>query len=58
MIFMMKCVPDTCIGEILPADIYLLKVNNEGIRATPLASFWCLIVNFEHISRLVLVFFC
>ena len=41
----------------------MLKVNNKDTRTVPLASFWCLwgrsgvfIVNFEHISHLVIVF--
>ena len=46
--------------------IYLFKVNNrntivKGVKnkdsiATSVSSFWCLCVNFEHISHLFLVF--
>ena len=41
--------------ELNLAGIYLLKVNIRNTK-TLLASFWFLIVNFEHISHLVLVF--
>ena len=34
----------------------VFKVNNKDTRTTPMASFWYLIVNFERISHLVLVF--
>ena len=36
----------------------MFNVNNKDTGMTPLASFWCLccVVNFEHISHLVLVF--
>ena len=34
----------------------MFKVNNKDIRTTPVTSFWCLIVNFKHISHFVLVF--
>ena len=30
----------------------MFKVNNKDTKTTPMASFWCLIVNFEHISHL------
>ena len=30
----------------------MFKVNNKVTKTTPLASFWYLIVNFEHISHL------
>ena len=51
----------------IPAGIYLLKVynrntklkvrnmfkvNNKNTKTRPIASFWCLIVNFEHISHI------
>ena len=52
--------------NILPSRIYLVKINSRNTRAgceicselkiKTLASFWFLIVNFEHISHLVLVF--
>ena len=34
----------------------MFKVNNKDTRTTPLALFLCLIVNFEHISHLILMF--
>ena len=34
----------------------MFKVNNKDTRTTPVASFWCFIVNFGHISHLLLVF--
>ena len=45
----------------IPVGIYLLKVNNNDTRTTPMASLWwrrsgIFIVNFEHIPHLVLVF--
>ena len=49
----------------IPAGIYLLKINSKNTRARSeicseltiktLASFWCLIVNSEHISHLGLM---
>ena len=57
--------------RLIPAGIYLLKVNNRNTRTrcetcskltikTPerrqWRRFWCIFVNFEHISHLVLVF--
>ena len=30
----------------------MFKVNNKDTKTTPMASFWCFIVNFEHISHL------
>ena len=29
----------------------MFKVNNKDTRTTPVASFWCFIVNFGHISH-------
>ena len=31
------------------------KVNGKDTRTTPVTSFWCLTVNFEHILHLVIV---
>ena len=30
----------------------MFKFNNKDTRMTPFSSFWCFIVNFEHISHL------
>ena len=34
----------------------MFKHNNENTRTASMASFWCFIVNFEHISHLFLEF--
>ena len=34
----------------------MFKGNNENTKAKSLTSFWCFIVNFEHISQIFLVF--
>ena len=34
----------------------MFKVNNKNTRTTSMTSFWCFIVDFEHISQLSLVF--
>ena len=34
----------------------MLKDNNKNIRTTSLMSFWCFIVEFEHISNFFLVY--
>ena len=52
--------------SLFPTSIYLFKVDKRNTKANceicskltvkTLASFWCFIVNFEHISHLFLVF--
>ena len=34
----------------------MFEVNNEDARTMPMALFWCVFVNFEHISHLVVLF--
>ena len=41
--------------ETLQQGVKLFKVNNKYIRTMRMVSFWCLFVNYEHISHLVSV---
>ena len=42
--------------EAIEYDVKMFEVNNKDTRTTPLASFWCVYFEFEHISYLDLVF--
>ena len=64
MMIMRSCCKMVGVTRVYPADIYLLQVNNRNtsvsvVNLEPVHDQWrrsgVFIVNFEHISRLILV---